>query len=71
MRGSCSKLNNRYLETEVGEPFIRIGYAELQFILAEAALRKWITGEGAEGYYKSGIRAAMEFTTRRSSISTA
>ena len=27
MRGSCSKLNNRYLETEAGEPFIRIGYA--------------------------------------------
>ena len=68
MRGSCSKLNNRYLETEVGEPFIRIGYAEQQFILAEAALRKWITGEGAEGYYKSGIRAAMEFTAANTPV---
>lgn len=68
MRGSCSKLNNRYLETEAGEPFIRIGYAEQQFILAEAVLRKWITGEGAEAYYRSGIRAAMEFTAANTPV---
>jgi hypothetical protein len=68
MRGSCSKLNNRYLETEAGEPFIRIGYAEQQFILAEAVLRKWITGEGAESYYRSGIRAAMEFTAANTPV---
>lgn len=62
MRGTVSKINNRYIETVEGEPFIRIGFAEQNFILAEAALRGWITGEGAEAYYKSGVRAAMEFT---------
>lgn len=68
MRGSSSKLNNRYIETEAGEPFVRIGYAEQQFILAEAAIRGWIKGDGAESYYKSGVRAAMEFTTANTPV---
>ena len=39
---------------------ICIGYAEQNFILAEAALRTWITGDAAE-YYKKGIEASMKF----------
>ena len=34
-------------------------YAEVSFILAEAAERGWITGSAA-GYYEQGIRASME-----------
>ena len=62
MRGDVSTINSKYLETVEGEPFVRVGYAEQQFILAEAVIRGWISGEGAEAYYKSGIRAAMEFS---------
>lgn len=68
MRGTVSKINNRYIETVEGEPFIRIGFAEQNFILAEAALRGWITGDGAESYYKAGIRAAMEFTAANTPV---
>ena len=42
------QFNNRYTSYEPGEPYIRIGYAEQNFILAEAALRTWITGDAAE-----------------------
>lgn len=68
MRGTVSKINNRYIDTVEGEPFIRIGFAEQNFILAEAALRGWITGDGAEAYYKAGIRAAMEFTAANTPV---
>ena len=54
------QFNNRYTSYEPGEPYIRIGYAEQNFILAEAALRTWITGDAAE-YYKKGIEASMKF----------
>ena len=54
------QFNNRYTSYESGEPYIRIGYAEQNFILAEAALRTWITGDAAE-YYKKGIEASMKF----------
>ena len=52
--------NERYLQPE-GEPLIRIGYMEQNFILAEAALRGWIDSGKASEYYKRGIRASMEF----------
>ncbi|MDR0976608.1 MAG: SusD/RagB family nutrient-binding outer membrane lipoprotein [Prevotellaceae bacterium] len=58
---SCA-LNLRYTEvahTE-GEPLIRLGYSEQQFILAEACLRGWISGNAAD-YYKRGIKAHMTF----------
>jgi len=53
-------LNNRYVENFAGEPVQRLGYAEQQFILAEAVLRGWISGD-ASAYYKKGIEAAMSF----------
>lgn len=52
--------NERYLQPE-GEPLVRIGYMEQNFILAEAALRGWIDSGKAAEYYKKGIRASMEF----------
>lgn len=53
-------INNRYTEIETGEPLVRLGYAQQNFILAEACLRRWITGD-ANDYYLKGIRASMEF----------
>lgn len=54
----CS-LNDRYMFYSKGEPFIMIGYAEQNFILAEAALRGWIAD--ADKYYKKAIEGSMRF----------
>jgi len=59
-RGEGSPLNPRYYSDAVNEPSIAVGYPELEFNLAEAALRGWITADASEHYYK-GIRASMEF----------
>lgn len=56
----CSGLNARYINYAPGEPFIRLGYAEQNFILAEAALRGWIDADPSV-FYKKGIKASMEF----------
>lgn len=58
--GYFSGLNARYTDLPSGEPLIRIGYAEQNFNLAEAALRGWIPGD-ASAYYKKGIEASMNF----------
>jgi len=58
--GIGSPLDPRYYFDPVNEPSIAVGYPELQFNLAEAALRGWIEAEPSEFYYK-GIRASMEF----------
>ena len=55
-----SSINSRYITYIYGEPYIQFGYAEQNFILAEAALRGWISGDAAE-YYKKGIEASMRF----------
>lgn len=55
-----SGLNARYTDYAPGEPVVRVGYAEQNFILAEAVLRGWINGD-ASTYYKQGIKAHMEF----------
>ncbi|HCM22282.1 MAG TPA: SusD/RagB family nutrient-binding outer membrane lipoprotein, partial [Porphyromonadaceae bacterium] len=60
---ACSGLNARYVSYIPGEPFITLGYAEQNFILAEAALRGWINGDPNE-FYKRGIRANMEFISK-------
>lgn len=58
--GSISNVNNRFWEVETGQPTIQMGYAELNFVLAEACLRGWIKGN-ANDYYHKGIRASMNF----------
>lgn len=55
-----SALNLRYTDYPAGEPVVRLGYAEQNFILAEAAVRGWIQGD-ASAYYKKGIEASMNF----------
>lgn len=61
-KGRYSGLNARYTHYSPGEPLIRIGYAEQNFILAEAVLRGWIAGD-ASVYYKKGIKASLDFVT--------
>lgn len=56
----CSRLNRRYIEKEEGEPFAKMRYSDVNFSLAEAALRGWISGDPNE-YYLKGIKADMEF----------
>ncbi|RKU73596.1 SusD/RagB family nutrient-binding outer membrane lipoprotein [Parabacteroides sp. AF17-3] len=58
--GKCCTMNLRYTEVVSGEPYIRLGYAEQCFILAEGVLRGWISGD-ANTYYNNGIKAAMKF----------
>lgn len=54
--------NYRYISEDhvEGEPLVRLGYSEQQFILAEACLRGWISGD-PQDFYKKGIEAYMNF----------
>jgi hypothetical protein len=56
-----SHLNDRYIYYRVGEPHAKLGYAQMNFVLAEAALRGWIGGSASD-YYKKGIEAGLTFT---------
>ncbi len=53
-------LNLRYTDQISGEPLVRIGYAEQNFIISEAIVRGWMTGNAKE-YYEAGVKAAMKF----------
>lgn len=57
---NISKVNSRYYQNPVNEPTSILSYSELQFILAEAALRGWINEDPAALYAK-GIQANFEF----------
>ena len=58
--GRYSFLNRKYFfSTYTGEKSIQIGYAELQFNVAEAINRGWITGD-AEAYYTKGIQSSIQ-----------
>jgi hypothetical protein len=59
-KGEGSPMNPRYYSDPVNEPSVAIGYPELEFNLAEAALRGWITADTAE-LYRKGITASMQF----------
>lgn len=52
--------NDVYSLSYVGVPSIRLGYADMNFLLAEAAERGWIQGS-AKKYYNEGIKASFEF----------
>ncbi len=58
--GTCSGLNIRYTANPAPEPHVAVGFPELEFNLAEAAYRGWITGN-PEIFYKNGIQASMSF----------
>ncbi|MEZ4905396.1 MAG: SusD/RagB family nutrient-binding outer membrane lipoprotein [Spirosomataceae bacterium] len=60
-----SNVNSRYLELANAEPVYVLSYAMMKFMLAEGALRGWISGTtptSASTYYSDGIRASMKFT---------
>ena len=58
--GRYSFLNRKYFfSTYTGEKSIQIGYAELQFNIAEAINRGWISGD-AESYYSKGIQSSIQ-----------
>jgi hypothetical protein len=59
--GNASILNKLYYDPAYpqGFPYVILGYGDVQFMLAEAAVRGWIAGE--ETYYKNGISASMQF----------
>lgn len=60
--GNASRIKARYHNDRINEPWIFMGYAEQEFIIAEAIVRNWITGAGsAEEHYENGIRASMLF----------
>lgn len=50
----------RYYSTYTAEPYMIIGYPELQFNIAEGINRGWAAGN-AETYYQNGIRADWTF----------
>jgi hypothetical protein len=59
---NASRIKARYYNDRVNEPWILMGYAEQEFLIAEAISRNWITAGGtAKEHYESGIRASMSF----------
>jgi len=56
-----SDLNNRYSQLVNAEPVSVFSYWDLQFALAEATVRGWITGTPAQTYYAAGITNSMNF----------
>ena len=63
--GNVSGLNSRYEDKVGNEPTFFVSYQEMNFILAEAAARGFISAS-AEAYYNEGIRSSMEFTAKYS-----
>lgn len=58
--GRLSKVHERYTNDPTCEPLILLGYAEQQFIISEAIVRGWISGDATEKY-NSGIQASFSF----------
>lgn len=50
---------NRYTYSDPTSPTFIVTYAQTQLLLAEAAVRGWVSGD-AKTYYQNGVRAAME-----------
>ncbi len=52
----------RYYSSVVGpEPYILLGYPELNFNIAEGINRGWVPGASAATYYLKGINASLDF----------
>jgi hypothetical protein len=57
----CSHLNSMYKNTS--GPLLKarmLSAAEVNFVLAEAALKGWSVGGTAAGYYEAGVKASLE-----------
>jgi hypothetical protein len=59
--GNSSAVNKRYEEMYNAEPVGLLNYWDVQFILAEATVRGWITGTDAQTYYANAIKGHMNF----------
>lgn len=61
--GKYSYTNNlRYYGSVAGpEAYIMLGYAEMNFNIAEAINRGWVSGASAATYYLKGINASLSF----------
>ena len=57
--GDVSKVNLRYSTDPTAEPHNLLSYAELEFILAEAAVRGWISTD-AKTHYEKGVKTKMD-----------
>lgn len=55
-----SSVHPRYHKDFNSEPYIRLGYPEQQFNIAEAAQLGWISQDASQ-YYNEGIQASMDF----------
>ncbi|MGL5957073.1 MAG: SusD/RagB family nutrient-binding outer membrane lipoprotein [Phocaeicola sp.] len=55
-----SDLNRRYVDEVSAEPVGLLCHWDIQFILAEAAARGWIT-DSAQEHYANGIKSSMNF----------
>jgi hypothetical protein len=59
--GNISLINQaRYTQDPVNEPHMVLGYPEVEFIIAEAIVRGWISGN-AKTHYENGVKASFEF----------
>jgi hypothetical protein len=69
---NASRIKARYHNDKINEPWIFMGYAEQEFIIAEAISRNWITGAGtAKEHYDKAITASMQFYGINSAMITA
>ncbi len=57
---TSAPLNSRYRGQPTVEPWVNLGYHELQFVLAEASYRGWISGN-TETFYEEAIRSSCKF----------
>lgn len=58
--GKLSKVHDRFHQDAINEPYVLLGCAELKFILAEAIVKGWISGNAKEAY-TDGIKASFKF----------
>lgn len=58
--GKLSKVHERFYQDPTAEPLVLLGCSEMQFILAEAMLKGWITGDLNTAYAK-GVQASFKF----------
>ncbi|MBM1105083.1 SusD/RagB family nutrient-binding outer membrane lipoprotein [Aurantibacter crassamenti] len=58
--GDASKVNNRYTNDPVAEPHNLLGFWEVEFVIAEAASRGWISADAKE-HYENGIKTNFSF----------
>ena len=57
----ASQFTNKFQENRGLLDFVFISNAEVQFILAEARLKNWITTSTSKSYYETGIAANLAY----------